>query len=101
MPIWTPEDAAALRAEANRHHAELAGLTEYAIQLGDGTMATGWDDYVGHFVQTWTSEEDAQREVDRIKVCGLQLRPGGGIDRDPVCCGAKLVRRQVTSWVAA
>jgi hypothetical protein len=73
---------------------------EYAIRFPGGALQTGWDDYLGEFVQTWDSREDADRELARIQVCGITLRPGGGVDRDPQLCGAHLVRRQVTPWGA-
>ncbi|MCG5431191.1 hypothetical protein LV457_02660 [Mycobacterium sp. MYCO198283] len=77
---------------------------EYAIRLGDGRYVTGWDDYRGEFVPTWTDLVAAQDELDRIKNAGITVvtdphrESGRRIERDPTLTRAQLVQRQVTTW---
>ncbi len=97
-------------AQADAHLAREADLTqipalfdhtEYAIQLGDGTYHTGWDDYLGQFVMTWTDRAEAERERDRIRCCGITVSAEGVVVRDRQYCDARLVERYVASWRAA
>jgi hypothetical protein len=76
--------------------------TEYAIQLGDGSLlATGWNTHIAQFVQTWTVRAQAEMGLARVKACGISLGAGGKVTRDPRYCNADLVQREVTPWTSA
>ncbi|MCV7255257.1 hypothetical protein H7J86_24140 [Mycobacterium hackensackense] len=65
---------------------------EYAIQFADdGTFHTGYDDYRGEFVPTWTDFTEAKHEYFRVKSCGL-------VPHDEHLRSAQLVRREVPAW---